>query len=169
MSYTIHTTEGLVLSYRPLREADRVYSILTKDLGLIRATATGVRKGHSKLRGLLEPISFVSVSLVRGKEYWRITSAEFIKTILSTPEILKPLILLEKLVQGEAPNPELFEATREILARTVLASRDEMFEIHFVSQILFHLGYLKEVDLKLPKKDLIKAINKGLEASHLAD
>lgn len=170
MSYTIHTTEGLVLSYRPLREADRVYSILTKDLGLIRATATGVRKGHSKLRGLLEPISLVSVSLVRGKEYWRITSTEFIKTISSTSEILKPLTLLEKLVQGEAPNPELFDAIKEIvLARTVLANIDEMFEIHFVSQILFHLGYLKEADLKLPKIELIKAINKGLKASHLAD
>lgn len=166
MSYTIHTTEGLVLSYRPLREADRVYSILTKDLGLIRATATGVRKGHSKLRGLLEPISLVSVSLVRGKEYWRITSAEFIKAIPSTSEILKPLALLEKLVQGEAPNPELFEGVKESV---MSYPGDDMFEIHFVSQILFHLGYLKETDLKLDKKGLIKAINKGLEASHLAD
>lgn len=164
MSYTIHTTESLVLSYRPLREADRVYSILTKDLGLVRVTATGVRKGHSKLRGLLEPVSLVSVSLVRGKEYWKITSAESIKVIPSTQEILKPLVLLEKLVQGEAPNPELFEAVKKI----VLSSpNDDMFEIHFVSQILFHLGYLKEADLKLDKKGLIKAINNGLDASHL--
>lgn len=153
-----------MLSYRPLREADRVYSIMTREFGLVRATATGVRKGHSKLRGLLEPISLVSVSLVRGKEYWRITSAESIRVITPTEEILKPLALLEKLVQGEAPNPELFDAVKKI----VLSSPgDDMFEIHFVATILFHLGYLKEEDLKLDKKGLIKLINKGLEASHL--
>jgi len=167
MSYTIHTTNGLILSYKPLREADRVYSILTKDLGLVRATATGVRKGHSKLRGLLEPLSLVSVSLVRGKEYWRLTSAEFLKNISPAPEVLKPIVLLEKLVQGEAPNPELFESVQKIILSS--ESRDEMFEINFVAKILFHLGYLKEGDLKLPKKELIKAINSGLEASNLAN
>lgn len=166
MSYTIHTTEGLVLSYRPLREADRVYSIMTRELGLVRATATGVRKDSSKLRGALEPFSLSSVSLVRGKEYWKATSASVLEKISSTPEIARPLALLEKLVQGEAPNPELFDAIEKMLTPGV-NKNDEMFEIHFVATILFHLGYLKEEDLKLDKKDLIKLINKGLEASHL--
>ncbi len=165
MSYSIHTTKGLIISQRALREADRVYSILTQDFGLVRAMATGIRKGHSKLRGALEPLSLSSVSLVRGKEFWRIISAELINKISSTEEILKPLALLEKLVQGEAPNPELFNAV-EMLTLSV-NKHDEMFEIHFVATILFHLGYLKEGDLKLEKKELIKAINHGLESSHL--
>ncbi len=165
MSYSIHTTKGLIISQRALREADRVYSIVTRDFGLIRATATGVRKGHSKLRGLIEPISLASVSLVRGKEYWRLTSAELIERIDSTEELLKPLLVLEKLVQGEAPNQELFDAVEKMLTPSV--NKDEMFEIRLVSIILFHLGYLKEEDLKLEKKELIKAINHGLEASHL--
>lgn len=164
MSYTIHTTESLVLSYRPLREADRVYSIMTRELGLVRATATGVRKDSSKLRGALEPFSLSSVSLVRGKEYWKATSASVLKKVPSVPEIARPLALLEKLVQGEAPNPELFDAIKGI----VLSSHGyDMFEIHFVATILFHLGYLKEEDLKLDKKGLIKAINNGLDVSHL--
>ena len=45
--------------------------------------------------------------------------------------------------------------------------RDEMFEVRIVSKILFHLGYLKELDMALGKKSLIKAINEGLQASHL--
>jgi DNA repair protein RecO (recombination protein O) len=166
VSYSIHTTKGLIISQRALREADRVYSILTQDFGLIRATATGVRKGHSKLRGLIEPISLASVSLVRGKEYWRITSAELILKIGSTEELLKPLSVLEKLVQGEAPNKELFEAVVKIIQEGI---KDEMFEIKLVSVILFHLGYLKEEDLNLNKIELIKAINHGLEASHLTN
>ncbi len=177
MSYSIHTTEGLVLSYRSLREADRVYSILTRDFGLIRATATGVRKGHSKLRGVIEPISLVQVSLVKGREYWRLTSAEFIQKVESSEEILKPLALLEKLVQGEAPNSELFEAVKKIITPPkpplskgrAKGGVDEMFEIKLVAQILFHLGYLREEGLNLEKKELIQAINHGLEASHLTN
>jgi len=147
-----------VLSAKPWREAGRIYSILTRDLGLIRASATGVRNESSKLRALVEPISFVSVSLVRGKEYWRLTSAEFIKKVSSSESLLKPLALLEKLVQGESKHSELFDAVEQYL---------DSDEITLVSQILYHLGYLRKSDLELEKKELIKAINHGLENSHL--
>ena len=158
MSYHIYTTKGLVLSERPLREADRVYSILTRDLGLVRVSATGVRKEESKLRGALEPVTLSQVSLVRGKEYWRITSAEVMRKIPALAGILRPLALLEKLVQGEAAHPELFDAVEQSL---------HIDEIAFVAQILYHLGYLKEKDLHLEEKELIKAINEGLQQSHL--
>lgn len=164
MSYHIYTTHALILSAKPLREADRVYSVLTRDLGLVKATALGVRKEGSKLRGALEPISLARVSLVRGKEYWRITSAESIKVIEPKPEILRPLLLLEKLVQGEAHHPELFDAIEKIFAQP---SKSEDFETRFVAEMLFHLGYLKESDLALSGKELVRAINSGLQSSHL--
>ncbi len=168
MSYHIYTTEGLVLSARPLREADRVYSILTRDLGLVKATALGVRKEASKLRGLIEPVTLAKVSLVKGKEYWRITSAEQIKAIAALPEILRPLSLLEKMVQGEAAHPELFDTLEKGLNEMLSLSRGEIgSEEQFVAQILYHLGYLKEADLTLDKKELVHAINEGLQASHL--
>lgn len=167
MSYSIHNTEGLMISFRPLREADRVYSILTRDLGLIRATAIGVRKDASKLRGSLEPLALSAISLVRGKEYWRITAAEAITKINSEPDILRPLALLERLVQGESAHLELFDAVKDsILNRT---QGDDMFEVRFVATMLFHLGYLNKEDLNLPKSELVKAINHGLDASHLTE
>ena len=165
MSYHIYNTKGLVLSERPRREADRVYTILTRDLGLVRATALSVRNESSKLRGALEPVTLSLVSLVRGKEYWRTTSAESLRKISPSPTIMRPLALLEKLVQGEAPHPELFDAIVEKLDAHEHVT--EQFEIKLVSQILFHLGYLKEEDLDLGKKDLIEAINRGIEVSHL--
>ena len=154
MSYHIYTTKGIVLSERPIKEADRLYSILTRDFGLVRAHAIGVRKSVSKLRGSLEPVSLSTVSLVRGKEFWRLTSAELIKSLKKS----KPLELLEKLVVGEASHPELFDAVEKYI---------ESDETTLVSQILYHLGYLKSEDLKLSKKELIKAINEGLQHSHL--
>jgi len=165
MSYHIYTTKGLVLSERPMREADRIYTILTRDLGLIRATAMGIRKEASKLRGNIEPVSLSSISLVRGREYWRVTSAEFVQNILSTPFVARPLVLLEKLVQGEASHPELFDVVEKALLSLEL--HNEIFEIRLVSQILMHLGYLKKSDLDLEKKELLISINEGIQASHL--
>ena len=165
LSYHIYTTKGLILSERPVREADRVYTIMTRDLGLVRATALGVRKEVSKLRGNIEPFSLSSISLVRGKEHWRATSAEFIQAVTPLPVVARPLALLEKLIQGEVPHPELFDAIES--AVTSAETNSEMFEINLVSKTLFHLGYLKEKDLTLDKESLVKAINEGIQASHL--
>ena len=165
MSYHIYTTRSIVLAERPVREADRIYSVLTRELGLVRATALGVRKESSKLRGSIEPFSISFISFVRGKEHWRATSAEFVKRIVPSPNVARPLALMEKLIQGEASHPELFDAIEQALQSS--ESPDDMFEIRLVSRILFHLGYLKEADLILDKKYLIKAINEGIQASHL--
>ena len=142
-----------------MREADRLYTILTHDLGLVRASASGVRKEESKLRGALEPLALSNVSLVRGKEYWRITSAESIRRIPLTDGLARALALLERLVQGESPHPELFDVVETYL---------EAEESILVGHILLHLGYLKAEDLKLEKQELVKAINDGLRESHLA-
>ncbi|MDO8590079.1 MAG: DNA repair protein RecO [bacterium] len=165
MSYHIYTTKGIVLSERPMREADRIYTIMTRDLGLVRAMATGVRKEVSKLRGNLEPFSLSSISFVKGKEYWRLTSAQLLQKISGSSGIARPLSLIEKLVQGEDPHPELFDMLEQSVL--FLHPDDEMFEIRLVSQILFHLGYLNEADLDLDKKAIIKAINEGMQSSHL--
>lgn len=157
-----------MLSYAPRREADRVYSILTRDFGLIRATGGGVRKEVSKLRGSLEPVSLSKISLVKGRESWRITSAELVEKVVLTDKVARPLALLEKLMQGEHAHTELYDAIERALldyqGNTLMGN---MFEVRFVAQILFHLGYLKESDLKLDKKELVRAINSGIEASGL--
>jgi DNA repair protein RecO len=159
VSYHIYTTKGLVLAARPLREADRTYAILTRDLGLIWASASGVRKEGSKLRGALEPFVISQISLVRGKEHWRITSAETLRTILPKAETARPLALLERLVAGEAGHPELFDIVEEHL---------DSSETMLVAHALHELGYLKREDLDLGEKELILAINEGLRQSHLA-
>ena len=164
MSYHIYTTRGIVLSERPVREADRIYNILTRDFGLVRATALGTRKGTSKLRGHIEPFSLSYISLVRGKEHWRATSAEYIRNIPVLPSVARTLSLVEKLIQGEVSHPEMFDAIEMHISSP---ENTEAFEIGFVSQILYHLGYLKEEDLNLGKKALIQAINDGLQQSHL--
>src|SRR6476646_175067 len=71
----IYHTEGIILSSRNYGEAGKYYSIFTRDLGMIYATASGVRKLSSKLRFVLQDFVYVKVDLVQGKDFWRITSA----------------------------------------------------------------------------------------------
>lgn len=161
MAYHIYTTRALVLSYTPVREADRLYSLLTRDLGLLRASALAVRKEASKLRGSLEPITLATVSLVKGKEFWRITSVESIKRIEVKEELARPLALLEKLVQGESAHPELFDTVEEGI-------KESEGEVRLVANMLYHLGYLQKSDLDLDEKKLVQAINQGIQASNLS-
>lgn len=194
MSYNIYTTRGLVLSLRPLKEADRVYSILTRDLGLIYARALGVRKEASKLRGSLEPFSLSYISLVKGQAHWRVTSASLItlaksfdkkKRVLTS--LAKALSLLERLVQGEEKHPELFDAIEELFLfaqNNEVVGNEEAFELILVARALFHLGYLSENDVMegaikgslntdllngvaKNKKMIIKVINQGLKNTQL--
>ena len=71
----IHHTEGIILGSRNFGEAGEYYSIFTRDLGMIYASAQGVRKMSSKLRFILQDFVYVKNDLVQGKDFWRVTSA----------------------------------------------------------------------------------------------
>ena len=71
----IYHTEGLILGSKNYKEADKYYYIFTKDLGMVYATAQGVRKMSSRLRYILQDFSYVKIDLVEGRDLWRVTSA----------------------------------------------------------------------------------------------
>lgn len=196
MSYHIYTTEGIVLSQRGVKESDRLYSIFTRDLGLVYVRALGARKETSKLKGSLEPFSLATISLVKGKNQWRLTSAHLIESSTSLQKknrrmflaLARGFSLLEKLVQGEEIHPEFFDAIKNIFLfvkhSETIEKMHEGLEVVFVARMLFYLGYLREEeetkelvegDLDIPllkkieenKKPLIKLINEGIEASNL--
>lgn len=46
----IYTTKAIVIKSLPSGEANKIYFLLTHDLGFIKASAQGVRLGKSKQR-----------------------------------------------------------------------------------------------------------------------
>lgn len=159
MSYHIYQTEGLVLRGLPYREADRSLRILTPDLGLIDASASGVRLEKSKLRYSLQEFSHSSISLVRGKAGWRVTSAalrhdffsEFRPACRKLELAARILALLLRLVNGEEANPELFALVMDGLKflSTVPESSLANAECLIVLRMLRHLGYIGDSSEKL--------------------
>ncbi len=70
-----YATTGIVLSRTPIGEASAFVTLLTPDLGLIRARAQSVRKPGAKLAAALQTFSESDVILVRGKDGWRLSGA----------------------------------------------------------------------------------------------
>ncbi len=64
-----------MLRQYPLGEADRIVSILTPDLGKVRAVAKGVRRPNGRLRGHLDLTNIVDFSAAYGRNLDVITEA----------------------------------------------------------------------------------------------
>lgn len=67
-----------MLRTHKLGEADRIITLLTRERGLVRAVAKGVRKTTSRFGGRLEPFMHVDLQLAEGRSLDIITQVETI-------------------------------------------------------------------------------------------
>ncbi len=190
----IHHTEGIILGSKNSGEAGKYYFIFTRDLGMIYASAQGVRKISSKLRFVLQDFAYLKIDLVQGKDFWRITTAEktnILEEITKKSVNLKVFAsiarLLRRLLAGVEPNRELFIDLLDgllLLEKTETKEDLQNIEAILVLRIINNLGYIGSHDvlenfIKSPfEKDLIfKArkdrkiilveINNALKETHL--
>src|SRR5258706_15146820 len=98
----IYHTEGIILGSKNFGEAGKYYSIFTRDLGMIYASAQGVRKMSSKLRFVLQDFAYIKIDLVEGKDFWRVTNASktnILEEITKQPENFKILANIVRLLK----------------------------------------------------------------------
>lgn len=153
MSHNIYKTEAIILGSRNSGESNRLLFLLTKELGFIIALSQGVRNLKSKLRYSLQNFNLINLELVRGKEVWRVTSAENIKnyskSLLGDKGRAKSagriFMVLRRLMHGESKNRELFEDVSEFLGfiekEDLSSEKLLLLEILVNLRILNHLGY----------------------------
>jgi|AntRauTorckE6833_2_1112554.scaffolds.fasta_scaffold00721_2 DNA repair protein RecO len=170
----IYKTKAIVLSSRPIKEADKLLVLLTEDFGLIKVIAQGTRKKESKLRQSIQDFSVTDVALVKGKVGWRLTNAQIDYSILAKIEnenifstITRTFNLVERLVLGESED-DLFNIVSEFIEFSIdnqkqILHEDQIknFESIFVYQILDLLGYIGELKGDIGKT-LIDQINLNL-------
>jgi DNA repair protein RecO (recombination protein O) len=72
----LYRDAGVVLRTHKLGEADRIITLLTRERGLVRAVAKGVRKTSSRFGGRLEPFMHVDLQLAEGRSLDIITQVE---------------------------------------------------------------------------------------------
>ena len=71
----VYSDEAVVLRTRKLAEADRIITLLTREHGVVRAVAKGVRRTSSKFGARLEPFTHVDLQLYEGRNLDTITQA----------------------------------------------------------------------------------------------
>jgi DNA repair protein RecO len=116
MSHHIYQTKAFIIDSVDVGEANKLLTVFTADLGLIYVSAQGVRIMKSKLRQSIQDLSYSKIALVRGKEYWRLTSAEKLISLYDKRVDLRirklmarVLMFVKRLTTGEAKHEELFD------------------------------------------------------------
>lgn len=151
MSYRVYTTKGIVLKKKTSGEQNSALYILTKDLGLIIASARSTRSSKSKLRGLIEDFSYGDFSLVKGKNGWHLTNVSqegnyfFEAEAHSRKTIAQVSSIITKMIQGEAIQPDIFECVSSGYKFLCKCKKDEVYlsEILIVLRAMSLLGYVE--------------------------
>lgn len=197
MSYTKYNTPGIVIGGSNIGEASRSYNILTREFGLVRVKAQGVRELKSKLKYNLQNLFFIDLYLVRGRNGWHITEVYkekslrdiFINNNLKLKSSARILFLLKKMLPEEEGNRNLFDIIDkgfDFLNNKDLSKEDtSLLETLIVLRVLGELGYIEHKEsfkdflqnlkydkdillrVKSLKKDIIREINQAIKESGL--
>lgn len=144
--HTLHTTDAFVLANYAHGEVSRVYKLFTRERGVLYAHGQGVRDMRNRNRYALGTGTYTTVTLVRGREVWRITGArqpEHPCAYERSPEVRRILALLAKLLPVEDHAHVVFDVAYEgvtaCIADPAYASDAELVT---VLRLLNELGYV---------------------------
>ena len=155
MSRTYKAT-GINLKATAFGESDRIVTILTREFGLIRATAPGARKHLSSLGGRSGMFVVNQLLIAKGRSIDKITQAQTIKTYpglggdlgkLAASQYLAEIVLAQAL--SEYPQDELFELFNEHLGRLEKLSKNRnvlAYLVHGIFQFLALAGLKPQVE-----------------------
>ncbi|MBU0750361.1 recombination protein O N-terminal domain-containing protein [Patescibacteria group bacterium] len=183
-----YVTPGIVLARNATSEASSFITVLTPDLGVLRAKAQGIRKPGAKLAPAVQTLSESDISLVRGKEGWRLAGAILTYNWFQKLEGMQRIRagrvanLLVRLVPGQMQEPELHQIYSEFLRilPTLTETQQDAAECLAALRILRTLGLDTEplpegevfsetmlADITDDRKEVIVRINRGITASGL--
>jgi DNA repair protein RecO (recombination protein O) len=151
------TTEGIVLKAQALGDTSRIVTIYSRDHGLRKVVAKGARKSPSRFGFALEPLSrsrFV-LYLKPDRDLHLLSQAEVLDPLGSRLADLARLAhaqaaleILDRLVWGEEPHPELYDLLRQTLEgceRAPVAALPAV-TLAFQLQVASLLGYRPRLD-----------------------
>lgn len=162
--------QGLVLGRRSLGEADRLVTLFTRESGLIRVYARGVRKIPSRRGGHLEPFTKV-LAVVNTARDWRylahVETLDYFSALHAAPSSLHHAehlgTLLVNVMTESEPKAELFDylefVFRELpqrpFAKQVLMELTAALVILFVAGVGPNLSACRRCGKPFPEDALI--------------
>jgi len=161
-----YRTSGFILKKTDRGEANRIFSVYTKDFGKLELLARAERKITSKLRGGLELFYFSELEFIQGKHYKTLVDAVLIDSFNNLKKDLKVLSVLSKisevfdsLVKEADPDGKIWNLLTEIFKK-LKDVRPEIVYYYFFWNFISILGYRPELyncslcQKKLSPKDI---------------
>lgn len=150
-------SEGIVLKTYALGDTSRIAVVYTRDLGLVRLVAKGARKTPSRFGFALEPLSRARFVFYHkpDRDLQLLSQADTVDAVGSRVADLSRLAhasasveLVDRLVWGEEPHPELYDLLAETLATVASAAPEALpaVTIAFDLKVASLLGYRPRLD-----------------------
>lgn len=144
MSIEKFTTRGLILDIYVSGENDAMLRVYTEDFGVISVVAKSLRKREGKLKAHVRKYHYANLTLIRGREVWRLGGAtEILIASPILPEVAKGI---SRFVNVEQRNSLLFVKIYNILDK--FNSEDfaqetlQRYRALYYCMLLIDLGYM---------------------------
>ncbi|MBI2574066.1 MAG: DNA repair protein RecO [Candidatus Wildermuthbacteria bacterium] len=146
-----YRTQGIVLAHTDRGEADRVFTVFTRDFGKLALWGISARSIRSKLRGNMETLAHADIEFVQGKAKKTLTDAVAHSSYPSLRKNLKKLRTalriaetFRQLVRGEEQDEALWNLLSVALHELELLEDDASFSLFYFSffwRLMSALGY----------------------------
>ena len=122
--FTYYRAQGFILKKEDRGEADRIFTIYTKDFGKLELLAKAVRKIKSKLRVGLELFYLSEIEFIQGRAQKTLTDAVLINNFKNLRRDSEKLAIayqvsevLDGLVKGQEPDEKIWNLLKETFER----------------------------------------------------
>ncbi|HZO94523.1 MAG TPA: DNA repair protein RecO [Candidatus Baltobacteraceae bacterium] len=147
MSERAFSTDAIVLRARPIGEADRVFTLLTRERGKLDAVGKGARRPRSAVGARVVPLAEVFVALHKGRSLEVVTEARTIRSYwdgLVRPDALATASLFAETVdlfcEPDLPLPEIYALLRGAIGAVAGAAQPAALIPRFQLRLLNALG-----------------------------
>ncbi len=154
MAIEKHTTKSFIVAMYPSGEDDIIIKAYTEDFGMISIKSQSLRKSV-KLRGHISVNKLSELTVVKGKEIYRLTGAvEAVNSSKFLPHICE---CLQKFIHGEGKNQKLWQRLISFASFDVSKYDLSVMRIALYADVLIQLGYLDIEELSISKEEYIKS------------
>lgn len=146
--------KGIVIKAVDYKDSDKIVTIFSAELGLIKARARGVKKAKAKLAFAVQPFAFIEFLLAEKGGFYTIINASSIDQFFNVTNdfddyifMLGALEVCEKTVKQNSPEPKLFMLLLNALNEVCYESSNSMYVfIKFMIESLKYLGFDLELE-----------------------
>lgn len=152
-----YVTEAINLKSYNLNDADKIIVMYSKDNGLIKGVAKGIKKPKSKLGARMDLLVANSLQLLKGRSMDTIIQAQTVNNFRKTREDMDKLMLSSYVSElivnfgegSEAASKEIYELLYKALNRIAISQskKDALIAvIKFQLKLLLIMGFCVELD-----------------------